>query len=116
VYLIAKPPQDIIKVPLTDLRADLGDLTDQGLKELRAGHRAEGIGGKIPKGPIHPMNILQASILIRGRSDSDEAAHLIAPRVGQISDLELTAQHLTLKTIAQDHMRGIGDLIGVDAD
>ena len=87
-----------------------------GLEQLRRRQRAQRIGREIAVRPVVPVDVLQAPLGVVGRGEPEELAHGVVPGAGQIPEREIAGDHRLLQPVAQNHVQGIGHLIGVDAD
>src|SRR5690554_8223847 len=72
VDIRAEPGAQRSEVALADARGDGGILRAGGGVELGGGHRAQGIGGEVPEGAAHPVDVLHATVAVGVRGDADQ--------------------------------------------
>ena len=87
------------------------------VEELRRGHRAQRVGREIAPGAVIPMDVLETALAVVGRRRRRAARSCPrSTRPADPSSSRSPAIMRALQPVAQDHMRGIGDLVGIDAD
>ena len=59
---------------------------------------------------------MQPSLIVAARVDAEQRLHLLVPQRRDVLGLDLALDQRALDLVAQDHVRRIGDLVGVDAD
>ena len=85
--------------------------------QLRRGHGAQRVAREVAEGAVVPVDVLQAAARVVGRGDAEQRAR--SPRSRRRAGrrrARLARDQRPLQPEAQDDMRGVGQLVGVDAD
>src|SRR5579883_801716 len=111
-----QPAEEGPEIAPPDRLGNLGHGAHRSVEELVRRHGPQRIGREIAPGAVIPMDVLEAATAVIGGRDAEELHHSLVPRPGQISDSELARQHGPLQPVAQENVRGIAHLVGIDPD
>ncbi len=116
VRMGAQPGEERLEIALGDGRQNGRIGTRRRIEKLRRRHGAQRVGREVTPSAARPVDVLQAAILVIVRRDADEFLHAVAPRAGQIGEIEIAGDQRLLQSVAQNHVRGVRRFVGIDAN
>lgn len=111
-----EPVADEGEVALGKLGLPVGMVVGKFFKELCSVEVAEGVGGEISHAAKRPVDVLETAKRVGGRGDAKEVVHFLIPDFGDIFYLEGSFDEHFFDFKPENHVEGVGDLIGFNAD
>src|SRR6056297_2809111 len=105
MYVFLLPPSDTQKVSAADSLIHIGNILLHPVEKLGSKKISQSIGWEITDGAHRPMDILEYSIGIRGRTDSQQLLHQVVPGLWQVFYLQLPVYQGQLQLKAQNYMQ-----------
>ena len=103
--------------PRADARVEVGHGAAHRGEPLRGVHRAQRIAGKVAEHAVRPVHVLQRAVLVvAARVHAEQLHHLRVPQRRHVLGLDLAFDQRALDLVAQDDVRRVGHLVGIDAD
>ena len=116
VHLGTQPAEQRRQVASAERRIQARHVAPRRRHQLRRRHRAQRVAGEIAECAVIPVDVLQAAARIVRRRDAEQRAESLVPGARQIGHRKRAGDQRLLQPEAQDDMRGIGHLVGIDAD
>mmetsp|Transcript_60184 Transcript_60184/g.176616 ORF Transcript_60184/g.176616 Transcript_60184/m.176616 type:complete len:377 (-) Transcript_60184:739-1869(-) len=116
VHLLLQPLPQRGEVPGGDVLVQARQLALGRLEDLHRGHGPDGVRGEVADGPHGPVQVLQTALGVVRGLHAEILLHALVPHLGHILDLESALHERLLDLEAQDHVHGVGHLVGLHAD
>ncbi len=116
MHLGAEPGHQRTEVTLSQSGPDVRHGGTGRLKKLRRRDGAQRVGRKIPPAAAWPVDVLQTALGVVRDGQAQQILHAGVEGGGQILDLQRPVDHCPFQVVAQQDVRGIGDLVRIDAD
>src|SRR4029453_3163108 len=84
------------------------------LPELAGDHVAEAVGGEVPERTGGPVHVLEHSVGVVGGAQPEIGVIPRVPRLGKVAQLELAGEDLQLELEADQDVKVVGELVGLD--
>src|SRR5215210_6825707 len=99
-----------------ELGVQVGQLPLERAPDLHREHVPERVRGEVAVRGARPVDVLEHSSCVVGDVDPEEVLHARVPCLRQVGERERARHELLLELEAEDDVKRVRDLVGVDAD
>mmetsp|Transcript_46773 Transcript_46773/g.101594 ORF Transcript_46773/g.101594 Transcript_46773/m.101594 type:complete len:242 (+) Transcript_46773:326-1051(+) len=118
MHLLTQPLAERAELAAADLapervRADVGQ---RRVEELRSDDRAKRVAREVADGSERPVDVLQATLIVRRYIDAEVRLHSKPPVLRHLINLHVPAEECPLNVVSENDVERICHLVGLDAD